>query len=132
MVTLIPVEFVIFICCCELLPRFTDPRFTEVGLTVTDEAATALHAKIKNKYSIATMGNAREIFFDMFRFCPLPEGECGTIKTYRGPWIFTTEGVYVSAARSVYWPGGTREDRVRRCPLMYSLVTQSKLEAITM
>lgn len=74
MVTLIPVEFVIFICCCELLPTFTDPRFTEVGLAVTDDAATALHAKIKSKNSITTMGNAKEIFFDMFRFARCRRG----------------------------------------------------------
>jgi len=55
----------------------------------------------------------------MFPICPLPEGECGAIKTYRGPWIFTTEGVYVPPAESVYCPGGTREDRVGCCPLMY-------------
>ena len=74
MVTLIPVEFVIFICCCELLPTFTDPRFTEVGLAVTDEAATALHAKIKSNNSITTMGNAKEIFFDIFRFARCRRG----------------------------------------------------------
>jgi hypothetical protein len=42
-------------------------------------------------------------------------------QTYWGPWIFTTEGVYELAANSVYWSGGTRGDRFRRCPLMYSL-----------
>ena len=42
-------------------------------------------------------------------------------KTYRGSWIFTTEGVYELAANSVYWPGDTREDRVGRCPLVYPL-----------
>jgi hypothetical protein len=42
-------------------------------------------------------------------------------KTYRGSLIFTTEGVYELAANSVYWPGDTREDRVRRCPQVYPL-----------
>ncbi|HXO93958.1 MAG TPA: hypothetical protein VN825_07465 [Candidatus Acidoferrum sp.] len=113
------VEFVIFICCCELLPTFTDPKFIEVGLTLTDDADAALPAKIKSNNSITAIGNAKEILFDMFRFCPLPEGGCGATKTYRGPWIFTTEGVYELLAESVYWSGGTREDRVGRCPLMY-------------
>ena len=121
MITLNPVEFVIFICCCALLPTFTDPRFTEVGLTVTDDAAAALAPRINTKNSMTTIGNANESFFDIFRFCPLPEVECGAIKNYRGSWILTTEGVYELAANSVYWPVGTREDRFRRCPLVYPL-----------
>jgi hypothetical protein len=53
--------------------------------------------------------------------CPLLEGDYGTVKIYRGPWIFTTEGVYELPAESVYWSGGTRKDRGRCCPLMYLL-----------
>lgn len=51
--------------------------------------------------------------------CPLLEGDYGTVKLYRGPWIFTTEGVYELPAESVYWSVGMRGDRVGRCPLMY-------------
>ena len=53
--------------------------------------------------------------------CPLLEGGYGTVKIYRGPWIFTTGGVYELPAESVYWSGGTRKDRGRCCPLMYLL-----------
>ena len=119
MVTPNAVELVIFIWCCALLPTFTDPKFIELELTVSDDADAALHAKINSKNSITAIDDAKEIFFDMFPICPLPEGECGAIKNYRGPWIFTTEGVYVPPAESVYCPGGTREDRVGCCPLMY-------------
>jgi hypothetical protein len=56
--------------------------------------------------------------------CPLLEGGYGTVKIYRGPWIFTTEGVYELPAERVYWSGGTHEDRVRCCPLMYLPVTR--------
>lgn len=73
-ITLSAVEFVIFICCCALLPTFTDPRFTEVGLTVTDDAATALPAKINSKNSITATKNAKEIFFDIFRFARCRRG----------------------------------------------------------
>ena len=75
------VEFVIFICCCALLPTFTDPKFIEVGLTLTDDADAALLAKINSNNSITAIGDAKEILFDMFPICPLPEGECGAIKT---------------------------------------------------
>jgi len=119
MVTPNAVELVIFIWCCALLPTFTDPKFIELELTVSDDADAALPTKINSKNSITAIDDAKEIFFDMFPICPLPEGECGAIKTYRGPWIFTTEGVYVPPAESVYCPGGTREDRVGCCPLMY-------------
>jgi hypothetical protein len=57
------VEFVIFICCCALLPTFTDPRFIEVGLTLTDDAHAALPAKIKSNNSITAIGNAKRHFF---------------------------------------------------------------------
>jgi hypothetical protein len=50
--------------------------------------------------------------------CPLLEGGYGPVKIYRG-LIFTTEGVYELPAESIYWSGGTREDRGRCCPLMY-------------
>ena len=74
MITLIPVEFVIFICCCALLPTFTDPRFSEVGLTVTDDAATALPAKMNSTNSITAIGSAEKIFFDIFRFARCRRG----------------------------------------------------------
>lgn len=74
MVTLTPVEFVILTCCCALLPTFTDPRFIEVGLTVTDDAATTLPAKMNSKTSITAIGNAKEIFFDIFRFARCRRG----------------------------------------------------------
>ena len=74
MVTLSPVEFVIFICWCALLPTFTDPRFTEVGLSVTDDAATALLAKMNSKNSITAIGSAEKIFFDIFRFARCRRG----------------------------------------------------------
>ena len=48
--------------------------------------------------------------------CPLPEGSYGTVEIYRGPWIFTTKGVYELPVESVYWSGGTHEDRGRCCP----------------
>ena len=59
------VEFVIFICCCALLPTFTDPKFIEVGLTLTDDADAALPAKIKTNNSITAIGNAKRKFFDI-------------------------------------------------------------------
>jgi hypothetical protein len=59
------VEFVIFICCCELLPTVTDPRFIEVGLTLTDDADAALPAKIRSNNSITAIGNAKRHFFDI-------------------------------------------------------------------
>jgi len=65
MITLSAVEFVIFICCCALLPTFTDPKFIEVGLAVTDDADAALPAKIKNNNSITAIGNAKRNFFDI-------------------------------------------------------------------
>ena len=125
MITPKAVEFVIFICCCALLPTFTDPKFIEVGLAVTDDADAALPAKIKSNNSITAIGNTKQIFFDIVWFCPLREGNYGTVKIYPGPWIFTTEGVYELPAESVYWSGGTREDRVRCCPLMYLPVMRS-------
>jgi hypothetical protein len=65
MVTPNAVEFVIFICCCALLPTFTDPKFIEVGLAITDDANAALSAKIKNNNSITAIGNAKRNFFDI-------------------------------------------------------------------
>ena len=65
MVTPNAVEFVIFICCCALLPTFTDPKFIEVGLAVTDDADAALPAKIRSNNSITTIGNAQQNFFDI-------------------------------------------------------------------
>ena len=63
MVTPNAVEFVIFMCCCALLPTLTDPKFIEVGLAVTDDADAALPAKIKSKNSKTTIGNAKRDFF---------------------------------------------------------------------
>ena len=57
------VEFVIIMCCCALLPTFTDPKFIEVGLTLTDDADAALPAKIKSNNSKTTIGNAKRDFF---------------------------------------------------------------------
>jgi hypothetical protein len=74
MVTLNPVEFVILICWCALLPTLTDPRFSEVGLSVTDDAATALLAKMNSKNSITAIGSAEKIFFDIFRFARCRRG----------------------------------------------------------
>jgi hypothetical protein len=74
MITLSAVEFVIFICCRMLLPTLTDPRFSEVGLTVTDDAVTALPAKINSKNSITAIADVKEIFFDMFRFARCRRG----------------------------------------------------------
>jgi hypothetical protein len=65
MVTPKAVEFVIFMCCCALLPSLTDPKLIEVGLAVTDDADAALHAKIKNNNSITAIGNAKQNFFDI-------------------------------------------------------------------
>lgn len=59
MVTPNAVEFVIFMCCCALLPTFTDPKFIEVGLAVTDDADAALPAKIKSNNSITAIENAK-------------------------------------------------------------------------
>lgn len=68
MVTPNPVEFVIFICCCALLPTFTDPKFIEVGLAVTDDADAALPAKTISNNSITAIGNAKRNFFDIVWF----------------------------------------------------------------
>jgi hypothetical protein len=57
------VEFVIIMCCCALLPTFTDPKFIEVGLTLTDDADAALPAKTKSNNSITAIGNAKRKFF---------------------------------------------------------------------
>lgn len=62
------VEFVIFICCCALLPTFTDPKLIEVGLTLTDDADAALPARIKSNNSITAIGNAKLNFFDIVWF----------------------------------------------------------------
>jgi len=59
------VEFVIFICCCALLPTVTDPKFIEVGLNPTDDADAALPAKIRSTNSITAIGNAKRHFFDI-------------------------------------------------------------------
>ena len=68
MVTPNAVEFVIFMCCCALLPTFTDPKFIEVGLAVTDDADAALPEKIKSNNSITAIGNAKRNFFGIVRF----------------------------------------------------------------
>lgn len=68
MVTPNAVEFVIFICCCALLPTFTDPKFIEVGLAVTDDADATLPAKMKSNNSITAIGNAKRNFFDIVWF----------------------------------------------------------------
>lgn len=102
-------EFVILTCSCALLPTFTEPKFIEVGLAVTEEAA-ALPAVIKANSWIVTR-DAKQICFDMVRFVRTGR-DCGTNKIYRALWIFATEEVYELAASSVYWPGGTSEDRV--------------------
>ena len=117
MITPNGMEFVILTCCCAPLPTFTEPKFIEVGLAVTEEAA-ALPAVIRANSWIIVTRDAKQICFDMVRFVRT-EGTAVQIK-FTGPFGFlTTEGVYELAASSVYWPGGTSEDRVRRCPLMY-------------
>ena len=45
MVTPNAVELVIFIWCCALLPTFTDPKFIELELTVSDDADAALQPR---------------------------------------------------------------------------------------
>jgi hypothetical protein len=83
-------EFVILTCCCALLPTFTEPKFMEVALAVTEEAA-ALRAVIKaNSWIIVT----RDGEANLFRHGPIcPYGrDCGTNKIYRALWIFYDGG----------------------------------------
>jgi hypothetical protein len=90
MVTPNGVEFVILTCCCALLPTFTDPKFIEVGLAVTEDAA-ALPAEIKTNSSITVTRDAKQICFDMVRFVRTGR-DCGTNKIYRGPFDFHDGG----------------------------------------
>jgi hypothetical protein len=52
----------------------------DVELTVTDEADAALPAKISSKNSITAIDNAKEIFFDMFRFARCRRGSAARLR----------------------------------------------------
>jgi hypothetical protein len=83
-------EFVILTCCWALLPTFTEPKFIEVGLAVTEEAA-ALPAVIRPNSWIIVTRDAKRICFDMVRFVRTGR-DCGTNKIYRALWIFDDGG----------------------------------------
>jgi len=90
MITPNGMEFVILTCCCALLPTFTEPKFIEVGLAVTEEAA-ALPAVIRANSWIIVTRDAKQICFDMVRFARSGRA-CGTNKIYGGPLDFHDGG----------------------------------------